>query len=542
MYENKIYKINLGGNVKKLIITLALMSIVVFTLIAEVQKVAIVKFEKNDSDCRYVFDAMNKRDFKTVFEESENLELLDMKATQKAFKKSGYSYMGKDEARTLGMDLGADFVIWGTVRTNGNTVYKVQLNVFSMQTADVFPIIFDVTKDKETRLSAIADNVLVKLAESGQEEITKLMDIGLQQFNSKNLPSAEESFLSLIKIDPKNVDAYFYLGVINYLNKIYETSVDYYLQGLELEPENVNLLDYLSKSYMKMEYYEEAVDALEQIAALDETNQEIWFRIGNIYAEIEYYGDAQTAYETALEIDSEYADAWQALGVMLYDQELYDEAIEPLEHATDAFPDVDHLQKKLAKCYLKTGKLENAITKYKQVLSEQPENINAFLNLAGAYRITGQNQEALNTLLNLQKISPDLPKVYLRLADTYLSMKNYSKTMQMAEKALELDENLYDSYMIKAQVKFEQGYKKYEKFLDYEEKYKDKSIYYGEKADQLVEARDKVKEEAYNLFLEEEALLNQAKGMTTDPSVQKEIRNKKEILKQLKSATKPGGF
>ena len=164
------------------------------------------------------------------------------------------------------------------------------------------------------------------------------------------------------------------------------------------------------------------------------------------------------------------------------------------------------------------------------------------MNLAGAYRVTGQDKEALNTLLKLKQISPELPKVYLRLADLYLAMKDYKDAMVMADKALELNANQYESYLIKAQVKFEQGYQKYEKFLWYEEEYKDKTKYYGEKADKLVEERDKVKEEAYNLFLEEESFLNLAQAMTNDPSVQKEIKSKKATLKQLKSATKPGGF
>lgn len=527
---------------KKLILTLAIMSILMFSLLAEVQKVAIVKFDKNDRDSDYVYKEMTKRDFKIVFEESANLDMIKIKDAEKAFSKSGFVYMGRDEAKTLGTELGVDFVLWGSVSSDSNNDFKVQLNVYSIQTSDVFPVIFNVSKNKDERRAVISENLLKKLEESGQAEVTKLMDIGLQHFNSKNFASAEESFKSLVKIDPKNVDAYFYLGAIKYLNKEYEAAVDYYLQGLDLEPDNVNILDFLSKAYLKLEYYEEAVDALEQIAALDETNKEIWYRIGNIYSEIEYYGDAEAAFRKALEIDEDYSEACEALGVLLYDQELYDEAIQPLLSATIAFPDVDHLQKKLAKCYLKTGKLNDAIEQYKSVLAEQPDNINAYMNLAGAYRVTDQNQEALKTLLQLKDIHPELPKVYLRLADVYLVMKDYGKTIAMADKALELDSNLYDSYLVKAQVKFEQGYKKYEKFLWYEEEYKDKTKYYGEKADQLVEDRDRVKEEAYNLFLEEEALLNKAQSMTTDPSVVKEIKSKKETLKQLKSATKPGGF
>ncbi len=527
---------------KKLILTLVLLNIMMFTLLAEVQKVAIVKFDKNDRPCDYVYKEMTKRDFESVFKDNENLELISLKDAEKAFKKSGFAYMGRDEARTLGTDLEADFVLWGSVSSVDNTVFKVQLNVYSIQTADVFPIIFNVTKNKNERRAAIAENLLTKLEQSGQAEVQKLMDIGLQHFNSKNLASAEESFKNLIRIDPVNIDAYFYLGVIKFLNKEYEESIEYYLQGLELDPQNTNLLDYLSRSYLKVGYYEEAVEALEQITELVENTKEIWFKIGNIYAEIEYYGEAETAYETALEIDDEYAEAWMALGVMLFDIGSYESAIVPLEKASTAYPDIDHLQKKLATCYMRTGKLDDAIARYKKVLLEKPDNINAYMNLANAYRVTGQDQAALETLTKLKNLRPDLTKVYLRLAETYLAIKNYDNARKMSDTAIQQDPQNYEPYLILAQISFNLGYQKYEKFLWYEEEYKDKSKYYGEAADKLVEERDKVKEEAFNYFLEEEKYLNTAESLTSDPSVLKDIRNRREILNQLKAATKPGSF
>ena len=179
---------------------------------------------------------------------------------------------------------------------------------------------------------------------------------------------------------------------------------------------------------------------------------------------------------------------------------------------------------------------------YKKVLIEQPQNVNAYLSLAGAYRATEQHDLALQTLMQLKDIAADQPKVYFRLADTYLAMKNNVKAVEMANQAMELDNTLYESYMILAQVYFNYGYTKYEKFLWYEEEYLDKSKYYGEAADKLVEDRDNVKQEAYDYFGKEESYLNKAQERTDDPSILKEIKGKREILKQLKKATKSGGF
>ena len=515
------------------------------SLLANSQKIAILNFEKNDRQSDYVANAMMKRDFAKVFDEFEDFELIGLKTSKKIFEKSGFtnlSYIGKDDIFIMGEELDADVIVWGSVSSISSTDFKITAKIFSMKSKDVVAVTFNVKKDSKKRCEAIKENLVLKIEEFTQGEVEKLMSIALQHFNSKNFSQAEEAFLNLINVDSKNKDAFFYLGLLKYIEKNYEKSVEYYNKGLEIDPNDKNILDYLSRTYIKLAQYENAVEALIKITETEEDNSEIWLRIGNIYSEIEYYDEAQEAYEKAIEIDAEYNEAYYALGVLFFEQEMYAEAIDPLEIATDAFPEVDHLQKKLAKCYYKTGKLDSAINKYKQVIVEQPDNVNAYLNLAGAYRETSQNQEALEIFIQLKKLQPDMPKIYQRLADVYIALEEYSKAEQSANKAIELDANLYESYRILASINQNLGYKKYEKFLDYEEKYKDKSIYYGEKADELVEKRDKVKAEAYAYFIKSENYLKEAEARTDISSVLKDIKKNRSLLKQLKDATKAGGF
>ncbi len=530
---------------KKILITFIVLMFLQTIVFAEVQKIAILKFEKNDRPSDYITKALMSRDFKSVFKEYDDLELIDLKKSKKALDKSGVtnlSSIGKEEIAKIGEELGANIVIWGTVSSISSSEFKIIAKIFSMKSKGVEASTFIVKKDSKQRKEKIKKNLITKIQELGTGEIDELMSIGIQHFNSKNFDSAEETFLNLIKIDDKNVDGYLYLGLIKYLNKDYEKSIEYYLSGLDTDPSNKNILDYLSKSYVKMENYEDAVEVLIKITEMEEDNKDIWLRIGNIYSEIEYYEEAQEAFEKAIEIDSEFCEAYIALGVLFFDQDSFDAAIEPLEYATDAFPEIDHLQKKLAKCYYKTGKLDSAINKYKEVLLEQPDNINAYINLAGAYRITNKNQEALETLLNLKELAPELPKVYFRLADTYIALGNYSKARECSNKAVELDPDLFESYKIIASIDQSLGYEKYEKFLDYEEMYQDKSVYYGAKADELVEKRDKVKTEANAYFKQANLSLDKAVERTDDSSILKDIKKNRVTLKQLLEATKSGGF
>lgn len=530
--------------VKKLLILLSLIFLQTL-VIASAQKVAILNFENKDRESDYVVKSMMKRDFKSVFKDHETLELIDMDDAEEVFEDSGISnisYVGSEEIAEMGKNLEADIVIWGDVSSISNSKFKVIAKIFSLASNDVTAIIFNVEKRSKPRRKVIEKELIAKLEQLSGGEIEQIKNIAMQHFNSKNFESAQESFLKLIKLEPKNVDAYFFLGIISYINENFIESIDYFNTGLDYDSDNVDILNYLSKSYRKIEDYENAVYALKQIADVEPNNKNVWSQIGEIYSSIEYYSEAQEALEKAISIDPEYDEAYKTLGVLLYDQGLFDQAISPLEKATQFYPDDDALQKKLAKCYFKTGKLDSAIANYKKVVKNQPDNVSAYFNLAGAYRVTNKNDLALQTLLKLKKLSPELPKVYFRLADIYIAIKDYTKAIQSVNKSIEIDPTLYQSYKIMALIKQSLGYKKYEKYLDYEEKYKDKSVYFGKKADELVEKRDKVKKEAYNYFIESGNYLDKTKARTDDPSILKEIQNSKKTLNQLLNATKDSAF
>lgn len=529
---------------KKIIISILILLITINILLADVQKVAILDFSNNDRESGYVASSLMKRDFNKVFGELEDIELINIKESEKVFKASGItnlSYAGTEDIACMGSKLDADVVIWGTVSAESGSCFKVVAKIYSMQSEDVSVISFNVEKKSKQRQQTIKVKLIPKIQELGAREIEKLLNIGVQHFSCKNYTSAEETFLNLIDIDVQNRDGYFYLGLIKFIQKEFNASVEYYNKALEITPEDKDILNFLSKSYLKMEEYELAAEALEKITELED-NKEIWLRIGNIYAELQYTDQAKEAFNNAIEIDEEYFEAFQALSEMLYNMEFYDEAIKPMETASNAFPDDDDLQQKLAKCYHKTGKLESAIENYKQMVIDQPENKTAYMNLAGAYRETNQNSKALKVLNELIILAPDNAKVYLRLADVHIALGEFSKATENANKAIEIDAELHSSYRVLASIHQKIGYKKYEKFLEYEEMYKDKSIYYGEKADELVEKRDIVKAEANANFKKAEYYLSETEKRTDKTSVLNDIKRTRTTLKQLKEATKSGGF
>ena len=93
---------------KKIIIFMLMLLVLSSILLADTQKVAILDFSNSDRESDYVANSLMKRDFSTVFEEFEDIELINIKESKKIFKASGItnlSYAGTGDISSMGNDV-----------------------------------------------------------------------------------------------------------------------------------------------------------------------------------------------------------------------------------------------------------------------------------------------------------------------------------------------------------------------------------------------------------------------------------------------------
>ena len=511
------------------------------TLLAEPIKVALGSIDKKDRDSDYIVNRLIKSDFKELFKANEKYELMDIKKTTKSIKVESskeFIYLKKEEKLDVAKKIGAEIIMWGDVTSTGNSTYRLSINILSTKTDEFVNTVFTVAKRTDDRLAAMEENIFCELDNSCQGSFEMIMDIAMQQYSTRNYDQAAESFLAVLGSNPKNVQAFYYLGAINYIQRNYEKSIEYFLQAHELDLTNDDILNQLSIVYTKLEMYEEAVAALEQMSDY-ENNPKISLSIAELYRDIEYYDLAQEAYENVIALADTMVIAYKELGNLLYDLEYYEEALTYLEEASSRFPDDDDLNKKLATTYRKTGKIESAIKQYNDLITTNPDNLKAYYNLVNAYTSINDFQKALDTATKLEKKDSENPNAYIMLANSYSSLKRYNEAEKAANKVLELSPKDYQAYRILSEIYQGRGYLKYEKYLEYDEKAKD---LYGNEADEMIEKRDSTKQEAFDLFTTSMGNLKQAKALTTQPSELGYITEREKTLKQLLEATKKSFF
>ncbi|MFA5499069.1 MAG: tetratricopeptide repeat protein [Candidatus Cloacimonadia bacterium] len=526
-------------------LTLALLiATVCFSLFAEAQKVAVIDFEAQDKNTRTIANQMmntKRGDFVAIISNNDNLELFDLEQTQKAYGELGLSSvrnMTSSQVNELGTKLGVDVVIWGTVSDLSATEIKIMANLLSLKTKSISQYSFNLRKKSSDRQAGLKVELIDKIEEIAGGEIARLFKIGEQHLAAQNYLGAEDMFKKVIEIDNQNLDAYFNLGYIRFIQNDFETSEEYYQQGLNIDPDDERILNNIAEAQRRSDKNLEAIENLERLAELKH-DELIWFRIGNIYNEIEYLEEAVDAYKKAIEFNSEFDRAYYQLGVILFDNGLEEESLFYLEKASEMFPEDEVINRKLTSAYLKTGNLDNAIEKYKAQIEKSPDNTNAYYSLAGAYRTQDKNRDALETLLKLVNIDSDNPTVHIRLADIYIALDRLNDAEKSAQKANSLDSNLPEPYMLNAQIAQIRGYAKYEQFIDLEEKAKEA---YGSEANRLIAERDQTKNEANKLFLSADKNLDTAISKTNDQGLIRDLRGRKQMLMQLIDQTKKSFF
>jgi tetratricopeptide (TPR) repeat protein len=509
-------------------------------LTATVQKIAVLDFEPQERAVRTTASQMlhpRRGDFTTLLDEHPQFELIDLKAANKAVSDlnlSSIRNISSSQAVEIGNSLEADIVIWGTVSDVSDTEVAVLANVMNVRSGTVNQLRFNLRKRTDDRQQGLKVELIDKISEMAGGEIDRLFSIGEQQLTARNYTGARDTFERIVNIDPQHLDAYFYLGYIKYMLNDYEMSEDYYLRALEIDPDNERVLNNLAETQRLGGKQEEAIATLRQLAGIND-DEMIWFRIGNIYSDLNYLYEAIEALEKSLEINPEFERAHYRLGILHFDNNHYREAIPHLEFISEFNPEDDLINKRLTTAYLRTDQLDQAIIKYQNQIERDPQNTTAYLNLSGAYRTLERNQEALNTLNKLLEIEKDNPTVYIRLADAKLALNRLSEAENDANKAITLDQDMYESYMILSQIYQVRGYEEYEKFIRLEEEARGA---YGSEADRLVSERDRAKNRANDLFTRANQYLDTASTKTAEPSINRDITSRKQLLNQLIEETK----
>lgn len=499
-------------------------------------KVAFLPLKAADSVSRNVVKIMNVRDIDLVFSSHPKYQLIDMDEVARIFKDSGYTNVDafeKEQYQQMAKNTGADVVIIGSVTSTRQNLFSVNSRFYSIRSDELKQHSFNVVNYRDQRLEMLEKDFMPHLDDFVSNEMNKLLNFAMQNYHTQKYQDAEAGFLVVLGLDPENYEANYYLGQNYAKMEKYDKAEQSFLTALELKPEEQNPVIALIEIYEKTNQPIKRLQLMEGLAEKRE-DEELWLAVANLYDEAGNPAKAKEALGKSLKINPDYTHAIIRLGFMLYEENDFLGAIPSLEKAAEMFPDNQLVSDRLGVAYFKANRLPEAIVRYENMVKNDPENVQAYLTVAGLYRtqagelsdkkqIDELNGKAIKALNEVKKRDPDNAMAYLNLAAIYLSQKKNADAESNANTALAKNPSLYQPYVILASVTQSKGHDQYTRFADLE-KQAAKAV--GKKADQLKKDRDAAKNAALGHFRKAIEQLEAARSRATDASAIKDINSR----------------
>ena len=175
---------------------------------------------------------------------------------------------------------------------------------------------------------------------------------------------------------------------------------------------------YYNKAHalFKLEKYAEALEVLEESYVYEPPQAPIFCHVGECFEKLNDYDKALFYYHKSIETDEYWADAYLGIGVVMDLQGKLAEALPFLDKAIDLeSKNPDYAIYKM-EVLVKMEKFDEAISLGEKLVKEFPENEETWMALADAFFKLGNNEKALETMLDATLVHLSNPDIGYRRA------------------------------------------------------------------------------------------------------------------------------
>lgn len=311
------------------------------------------------------------------------------------------------------------------------------------------------------------------------DELPVLIELGEVLIEKGFLIEAKEVFLDLVERQLSEKDLVLtYLAEIAIEEDDYETAFEYLDQIKKTSEYYPRALFMMADAYQAIGFVEVSLAKLQELLALLPDDETVQFA----YAEIALLANkltlAQNMYELLLDAGyTEFSNVsiLERLATTLAHQGKFEEALDYYKEAYRHKKN-DQILLNLARLNQQMHEMDEAIVYYEELIKENPNIKEAYLELADIYVHEQQPVKAAQLLEQAIKENPYYVHFYLHLAEVLEELEDYQKANLYLNQALLLDEEEDSVLTALAKNAFYQG--EYEQTLHYFERIE--NAYQGE--------------------------------------------------------------
>lgn len=369
----------------------------------------IVKLQPNQSDARMgrarIFIVLNK--FQLAEQEAKWV-LNNAPSDNNAKSMLADALMGQghyQEAEVILRDLTQAETIPANLHRLGKTL--AGLGKYR-QAADVYKNSYKIQADKDTL--AAWRGLGASLRKKGQNErayaiwknlvkehpsdIPTLLSIGLASEQDKFWQQGLDYYKQVLQKTPENQVAHLGRARIFFANKDYKSAELELKSILDRSPSNMKAGAVMVENLVAMNRKQEAIEMLQSIVERDPVAKKL-NRLGTLLVDLGREKEAINYFRKSLQLDSEDITAIMGLAHSYWNQQDYNKSIKLLQSYLDRHPDNDLVRTRLAEHASADDRWELAEHEWQFLAYKYPEDINRKLKLAHLLHRAGHYEEAI---------------------------------------------------------------------------------------------------------------------------------------------------
>jgi tetratricopeptide (TPR) repeat protein len=253
-----------------------------------------------------------------------------------------------------------------------------------------------------------------------------------EYFQQGNFPKARVALRNVLKIDPKDVEAYFLYAQVEEKERNWRNAVAGYQQVVELSPDHDRALVKLAKYYLEARALEQVTQVTNRILAKTPGHvpaQALQIAVTAVSGQLnEAIGQAERLIAAA-PADT---DAVLLIASLYTANQRGEEALPLLRRALEAQPGNLELLDTLATILIKQGRMDEAESALQQIIALEPTVLNHRLRHVAFYDQQQQYDKAEAVLKEAVRLDPDNEMHRLALAE-YIAKR---RGMEQAELSL----------------------------------------------------------------------------------------------------------
>lgn len=235
-----------------------------------------------------------------------------------------------------------------------------------------------------------------------------------------DLNKAADSLETAVRLDPFDFKPMFELGQVYQLLDRVAQAIKAYALACELDPKNFDVRSRLAICYQQSGDLDRAIETYKAALHIEPRNAFAWSNLGAVYNDKGMYYEAINAYKNSLECGTPHQPVVLVnLATAHINLERWQAARQTLQTAIRLDPNLSVAHARLAYCWWRENKLDEAAVCYRRAIELDTKNAPAYAGLGvvrlSQYLAQPEHEDYLNEAVECWhtslEINPDQPKV-----------------------------------------------------------------------------------------------------------------------------------